>query len=65
MKFSIRDEAQRRKINGLPAIKLEELTGVELAAIPAAGAPLPWSLTMGSTHKETHHVISRRRQIMT
>lgn len=42
-----------KKINDLPAIKLEELTGVELAAIPAAGAPLPWSLTMGSTtHKQ-------------
>lgn len=32
----------------LPAIILEELTGVELAAIPPGVAPLPWSLTMGS-----------------
>ena len=31
-----------------PAIILEELTGVELAAIPPGVAPLPWSLTMGS-----------------
>lgn len=32
----------------LPAIMLEELTGVEVAAIPVAVAPLPWSFTMGS-----------------
>lgn len=35
----------------LPAIILEELTGVELAAIPPGVAPLPWSLTMGSENK--------------
>lgn len=45
------------KCHILPAIMLEELTGVELTAIPVAVAPLPWSFTMGSenTHKHKRH----------
>lgn len=36
---------------------LEELTGVELAAIPVAGAPLPWSLTMGSAQTNQEQIV--------